>query len=161
MPRPMPPSPKSPSLQAETRMNPTESAQETTPDTGHGSCLCGGVRYAFEGGITRIGLCHCRMCRKASGTAYAANAPVPRTQFRLLEGQALLRAYASSPGKRRWFCSNCGSPIYSESEAYPDLVRIRLGSLDQPAGRTPDYHYLLSAKADWDLSDDALPRFGD
>lgn len=126
-----------------------------------GSCLCGQVAYEFDGAVTRIGLCHCRMCRKASGTAYAANAPVPRADFRITAGRDLLRAYASSPGKRRWFCSNCGAPIYSESASYPDLVRIRLGSLDQPAGRTPDYHYLLSAKADWDPTDDALPRFGD
>lgn len=65
------------------------------------------------------------------------------------------------PGKKRWFCSNCGSPVYSESARYPELVRIRLGSLDKPAGRTPDYHYLLGAKADWDTTDDELPRFGD
>ena len=126
-----------------------------------GSCLCGGIRYTFDGEVTRIGLCHCAMCRKASGTAFAANAPVPRDEFHLLAGSELLKAYASSPGKKRWFCSNCGSPVYSESASYPELVRIRLGSLDQPAGRTPDYHYLLGAKADWDTTDDALPRFGD
>lgn len=126
-----------------------------------GSCLCGGIRYQFDGGVTRIGLCHCSMCRKASGTAYAANAPVPRTAFQLLQGAELLKAYASSPGKQRWFCANCGSPIYSESANYPDLVRIRLGSLDGPAGHVPDYHYQLSAKADWDLSNDELPRYGD
>jgi hypothetical protein len=126
-----------------------------------GSCLCGGIRYEFDGEVTRIGLCHCAMCRKASGTAFAANAPVPKDSFRLLAGAELLRAYDSSPGKQRWFCSRCGSPVYSQSASYPDLIRIRLGSLDLPAGRTPDYHYLLSAKADWDTTDDALPRFGD
>ncbi|MCX7059542.1 MAG: GFA family protein [Gammaproteobacteria bacterium] len=127
-----------------------------------GSCLCGTIRYQFDQPVSRIGLCHCQMCRKASGTAFAANAPVPRSEFRLLAGAEALKAYASSPGKQRWFCSNCGSPVYSESARYPDLVRIRLGSLDAPAGRLPDYHYLLSAKADWDTSgDDGLPRFGD
>ncbi len=126
-----------------------------------GSCLCGNIRYQFDQPVSRIGLCHCQMCRKASGTAYAANAPVPRGEFRLLSGMEWLKAYASSPGKKRWFCGNCGSPVYSESANYPDLIRIRLGSLDQPAGRTPDYHYLLSAKADWDMTADELPRFGD
>lgn len=127
-----------------------------------GSCLCGSIHYEFDLPISRIGLCHCQMCRRASGTAYAANAPVTRSEFRLLAGADALKGYVSSPGKTRWFCANCGSPVYSESAAYPDLVRIRLGLLDQPAGRTPDYHYLLSAKADWDLSgEDGLPRFGD
>ncbi len=78
-----------------------------------GSCLCGGVRYEIDGEITRIGLCHCSMCRKASGTAFAANAPVSQEHFHIVTGEDLLRSYASSEAKQRWFCSNCGSPIYS------------------------------------------------
>jgi len=126
-----------------------------------GSCLCGGIRYEIDGEVTRIGLCHCSMCRKATGTAFAANAPVPQEQFRLISGEELLRSYASSASKSRWFCSRCGSPIYSRSDAYPHLIRVRVGTLDSPAGRTPDYHYPLSSKADWDTTNDDLPCFGD
>lgn len=127
-----------------------------------GSCLCGGIRYEIDGEITRIGLCHCAMCRKASGTAYAANAPVPLAQFRLIAGEELLTAYASSPGKQRYFCERCGAPIYSRSEKYPDLLRIRIGALDSPTNHRPDYHFMFDSKADWEsVPDDGLPRYGD
>ena len=38
-----------------------------------GSCLCGQVRYEYDGDITEVSMCHCGQCRKAQGTAYAAH----------------------------------------------------------------------------------------
>jgi hypothetical protein len=31
-----------------------------------GSCLCGGVRFAFPRALTPIGSCHCSPCREVS-----------------------------------------------------------------------------------------------
>jgi hypothetical protein len=123
-----------------------------------GSCLCGQVRYEVDAELTQIALCHCAMCRKASGSAFAANAPVPREAFRIVAGGEQLQAYESSPGKRRWFCSTCGSPVYSESALRPALVRIRIGLLDTPAGHGPDFHFMVGSKADWHEITDTLPQ---
>lgn len=124
-----------------------------------GSCLCGAVRYEVDAPLTEIAMCHCGMCRKASGAAFAANAPVPEDRFRLIAGTDAIREYQSSPGKVRAFCSRCGSPIFSRNEKHPGLVRIRLGTLDTPAGRNPDYHFFVDSKADWYEISDALPRY--
>src|SRR3954466_5912877 len=97
-----------------------------------GSCLCGNVRYEIDGEIGDFGYCHCTSCRKASGTAHAANAPVERAAFTLVSGQDTLREFESTPGKLRAFCSRCGSPIYAYLATSPDSIRIRLGSLDTP-----------------------------
>ena len=56
-----------------------------------GSCLCGGVRYELDVPLTEISVCHCRMCRKASGTAFVAVAPVPADKFRLVAGAAQMQ----------------------------------------------------------------------
>jgi hypothetical protein len=56
-----------------------------------GSCLCGRVRYEVTGDIGDFGYCHCTSCRKASGTAHAANAPVQRSDFVLTSGAEELR----------------------------------------------------------------------
>lgn len=127
-------------------------------DTLAGSCLCGGVRYTVTAPLTQIGLCHCQQCRKANGSAFAANAPVPEDAFSLLAGVELLQSYQSSPGKQRVFCRRCGSPIYSKNAAKPGVLRLRIGLLDTPAGRTPDFHFMTAHKAEWHRIGDALPQ---
>src|SRR3546814_8700479 len=38
-----------------------------------GSCLCGAVHYQVDGALEQFYLCHCRHCRKDTGSAHAAN----------------------------------------------------------------------------------------
>jgi hypothetical protein len=40
--------------------------------TYRGSCLCGSVRYEVTGRFPRIVHCHCQMCRKVQGAAFAS-----------------------------------------------------------------------------------------
>ncbi|HEX6764781.1 MAG TPA: GFA family protein, partial [Polyangiaceae bacterium] len=75
--------------------------------------MCRSITYEISGELGDFGYCHCRSCRKASGSAHGANAPVERADFRLLTGAETLREYESSPGKFRAFCGKCGSPIYA------------------------------------------------
>ena len=123
-----------------------------------GSCLCGSVRYRIEGELGEFGYCHCTSCRKASGTAHAANAPVDRTQLEMLSADTL-REYESTPGKLRAFCGQCGSPIYAYLTSSPDVLRIRLGSLDTPFTKQPTAHTWVSDKAPWEPIGADLPQF--
>jgi hypothetical protein len=124
-----------------------------------GSCLCGGVAYELDAALSEIGMCHCGMCRKASGTAFGTNAPVPAEKFRITRGSELLSSYESSPGKQRVFCRVCGSPVFSKSAKKPGVVRIRLGLLDTKVHRRPDYHFFVDDKADWHEIADELPQY--
>ncbi|HEY3593965.1 MAG TPA: GFA family protein, partial [Polyangiaceae bacterium] len=123
-----------------------------------GSCLCGAIRYQIEGELGDFGFCHCRSCQKASGSAHAANAPVDRANLRFL-GSDTLREYESSPGKRRGFCSRCGSPIYAVLAENPDVLRIRLGTLDTPLEAQPKAHFWVSEKAHWEPLEGSMPKF--
>ena len=123
-----------------------------------GSCLCGGVRYEYTGDFGQFVYCHCSKCRKAQGSAFASNAPVEEAKFRLLQGAELLKAYASSPGKQRVFCGNCGSPLYSRADALPGVLRLRMGSLDTPAGSKPQAHIFAASRAEWYDILDGLPQ---
>ncbi len=123
-----------------------------------GSCLCGAVRYEFQRPIHGINYCHCRQCRKANGTAFATNAAVDRDTFKIISGESGLKGYQSSPGKMRYFCGNCGSPIYSHSTQSPDRVYVRIGTLDSDAGLCPDIHIHVASKAPWYQIHDDLPQ---
>ena len=56
-----------------------------------GSCLCQGIRYEIKGGIGDIIQCHCQRCRKANGTAFATNAPVNSADFKITQGEDLVK----------------------------------------------------------------------
>ena len=124
----------------------------------HGGCLCGTIRYELDGELGPIVCCHCSMCRKAQGSAFATNAPVEAARFRITQGEELLRAYASSPGKWRCFCSRCGSPIFSKRENDPGVLRLRIGTLDEAIAARPTAHIHVASKAGWYDILDGLPQ---
>jgi len=124
-----------------------------------GSCLCGAVRYELTAEIGPIEVCYCQMCRKASGGPLATNAPLARTAFHLSAGRELLREYESSPGEQRVFCGRCGSPIYSHRVDQPEVVRVRVGTINEPLTVRPVASYFTASKCNWWEIHDALPRF--
>ncbi|MBJ7408997.1 MAG: GFA family protein [Phenylobacterium sp.] len=124
-----------------------------------GGCLCGAVRYEVVGPLAPIQLCHCGQCRKAQGSAFGANIPVSRATFRLQQGEAELQEYSASPGKRRVFCGACGSPLFSERDAAPDVIRLRAGSLDDTDGLDLGFHIQTASKAAWWPIADDLPIY--
>ena len=124
----------------------------------YGSCLCGAIRYEVKGELGPIVFCHCSQCRKAQGSAFAANAPVKATDFKIVAGDHALAEYESSPGKKRIFCKICGSPIISRQASRPDVVRLRLGTLDSRIATKPSVHIHVASKAEWLEIHDGLPQ---
>ena len=126
-----------------------------------GGCLCGGVRFRVTGKLGPAGCCHCKQCQRASGSAFASNAPTRTRYFALTSGAELVTEYESSPGKYRAFCSRCGSPVYSRRDSEPELRRLRLGTLDSDPERRPLAHVWVSAKAPWHEITDSLPQLAE
>jgi len=123
-----------------------------------GSCLCGAVQYTVEGEFDGINYCHCVQCRKASGTAFATNAAVATSDFQMIRGRERLAWFESSPGKKRFFCSGCGSPIYSQFIENMQIVYVRIGTIDDDAELQPDIHIHVGSKAPWYEIRDDLPQ---
>jgi hypothetical protein len=81
-----------------------------------GGCLCGGIRFEVARAVGPFELCHCNRCRKASGSAFVPWLGVLREDFRLLQGEELIRRYEAPlrdkpPPYRTCFCGRCGSPV--------------------------------------------------
>ncbi len=124
-----------------------------------GSCLCSTVKYEVRGDLGPAIYCHCSRCRKATATAFATNAAVAASDFVIIEGESSMKAFDSSSGVQRFFCSNCGSPIISRRDTMPEVVRLRLGTLDTPLPAPPAAHYFVASKAGWYEIHDGLPQF--
>ena len=123
-----------------------------------GSCLCGAVRYEIHRAPRGMYHCHCATCRKASGASYATNLIVDADAFEVVAGRDRLASFESSPAKRRWFFSGCGSPIYSHAEATRAIVSVRAGTLDGDPGLRPAAHAWVASKAPWTELCDDLPQ---
>ena len=124
-----------------------------------GSCLCGAITIQMKGGIDSIIHCHCSLCRKNSGTAYATNGFVNVNDFDVKDPDKKLGFYEHKPGKKRHFCTVCASPIFSSNTQTPRQYRVRLGIFDTPISERPISHNFVSSRADWDDLDAQLPRY--
>jgi len=113
-----------------------------------GSCLCGQVQYEVEELASPIQHCSCRTCRKAHAAAFNTVAAVRPGDFKWISGEALLKAFESSPGKRRYFCSNCGSHLIKKT-AGGELFALRVATLDDDPKQVPKMHIWASHEVPW------------
>ena len=125
-----------------------------------GSCLCGSVAYEADADPAPIVHCHCRTCRKTHGSAFSTVTNVPRDRFRRTRGEGLLKGFESSPGKTRYFCTQCGSHIVAAREG-KDTMLLRMGCLDTPIPERPKMHIWRSDAASWFDPKDQLPEWSE
>jgi hypothetical protein len=123
-----------------------------------GSCLRRAVRYEVHQLDMPIAHCHCVTCRKAHASAFAATAALMRKHLRWTTGEDHLRAFESSPGKLRWFCSVCGTHLMAERPAQAHVI-LRVPTLDDDPGAKPAMHIWTSDDVGWLLDPEDVPRY--
>jgi hypothetical protein len=98
----------------------------------NGSCLCGAIQYTISAEVKELRACHCSDCQKASGAQGSVNAVVKAAEFRITRGTPRKIEVKAASGRTlcRFFCGDCGSPIYSQRQSMPDTVVVRAGTID-------------------------------
>ncbi len=126
-----------------------------------GGCLCGQIRYEVNGDSFLALRCHCRDCQYVSGGEPAAVLAAPADSVRCLQGEPrVFRSKADSgAGVYRSFCANCGTPLFAGNDLHPEMIAIKIGSLDDPAKFPPAYHIWTSSAQPWHHLDPAKPSF--
>ena len=123
-----------------------------------GSCLCGSVRYEITGDAKAFNHCHCRRCRKASGTGHASNIILKPDAADWLSGEELIKSFKVLDAERfrTVFCSNCGSPL---PRIAPDLslAVVPAGSLDRSPDIDPTARIFWESRADWSYDAGDIP----
>lgn len=123
-----------------------------------GSCLCGAVRFEIAGAHSRIGICHCSLCRKVSGGGSTAVVALAAANLRWISGQDAIAQYERASGYGTSFCRVCGSPV-PDPDSRRTMYCVPVGLLDgDPALRVGDHIY-VGSRASWDEIGDAAPRF--
>jgi hypothetical protein len=83
-----------------------------------GSCLCGQVHVTLTGDPVTVALCHCTHCQKTAGSAFSTVLLVPAAAVSVagpVTGYDDLGD--SGAAVTRSFCSKCGTPVETSSEA--------------------------------------------
>jgi hypothetical protein len=114
-----------------------------------GSCLCEDVKYEYDGSFNKVVVCHCNQCKKAQGTLFVTNAPIELAKCKFTNDSGSIKTYFSSPNKKRVFCGNCGSPLYSQRTDMPQIIRLRLGTVTEGHIPEPNYEIYCESKSDW------------
>lgn len=132
-----------------------------------GSCLCGDIAFEVDGPLDLIAHCHCSMCRKFHGSAFATYAGAAPEHFHWRQGEHKVVHYRSSANGWRNFCPRCGSAAPACPEGGP-FAAIPLGNVAEDPGKRPSSHWFVGSKAPWhDIPDDVPrhdaypPEFGD
>nr|WP_174505472.1 GFA family protein [Acinetobacter sp. Marseille-Q1620] len=113
------------------------------------SCLCGGIQFKIHAEIPKIFICHCKQCQKAQGSAFAAIAPIKTQDLEIVRGEELFKEYFATENKKRVFCKNCGSPIFSARLDLPDVVRLRVGIINESLAAKINSHAYIKYKVEW------------
>jgi len=118
-----------------------------------GSCQCGEVTYQYEGEFGALGYCHCRVCQKIHGAAYATYFNARLEGFQILSGQSSIKAFRSSENVVRTFCGTCGSNLQFIRNG-KERFGLAVASLDTNPDNKPEYEIWTAELAPWGCRDD-------
>jgi len=101
-----------------------------------GSCLCGAVAYEVRQPVRDVIACHCTDCQKATGTGASHNVVVKTESFAVTRGEPRSYAKVVDSGRTlsRFFCGDCGSPLFSRRHNAPEITVLRAGTLNDRSG---------------------------
>jgi len=121
-----------------------------------GGCLCGAVRFVCDGRPIKVNLCHCQMCRKASGAPVVAWAAYERARVRFGSEPTWRQSSAKA---ERAFCPKCGSAIAWHSLGDTAQIDLAVGAFDQPDDLKPAEHLWADSRIKWLKIEDSTPKY--
>lgn len=122
--------------------------------------MCGAVGFEVTGAPVRFLYCHCRSCRRSTGSVHAANVAFPAGSLRWARGEERIGQYVDTeenPGFTRCFCRICGSVVPKLSRNR-QLWVVPSGLLDADPGIRPQANIYWAEHAPWYVSADQIVR---
>ena len=87
---------------------------------------------------------------------------IPKAAFTVTKGQPKHHDVTAKNGltARRFFCADCGSPLFAHPPSLPDCIGLRAGSLDDPSVYQPTMDIFADSAQPWDYLNPDIPKFG-
>jgi hypothetical protein len=125
-----------------------------------GGCACGAVRYRLTSEPLFVNCCHCLLCQRQSGTAFALNLVIEADRVEVVTGepQPVVVEIDDGRTKTTYRCPACQVAVFGQSSR-PDLRFVRAGTLDKASEIVPDAHIYTRSKLPWVVLEASIPAF--
>lgn len=125
-----------------------------------GQCLCGAVKFSTYAAPFRTANCFCTDCQQASGSGFATLAFMSKDDVSVT-GTYKTYDHEVDSGNvlTKAFCPTCGSQMFSLNPKKPDMIGLRLGSINEKEKIKPEINVYVSSAAPCTLIDMSLPSF--
>ena len=121
------------------------------------TCHCGAIEAEVKipiGGVEKIMRCNCSICKK-KGYIIGVLGP---DDFKLTKGEDKLTLYQFYTNTaKHYFCSKCGTYIYTDYASAVGRLTVRTKTLDNSESFPPQVHIFTKDKDPWlKLTDDVI-----
>lgn len=127
-----------------------------------GGCLCGKIKYTCDAAPVMVATCHCTHCQKQSGSAFSVNVGLPKGTLQFIGKTSIFEDKGSSGlPVFRHFCSTCGSPLFSDVVAMPQIVWLKAGTLDDTSWVKPTVDIWCRSAQNWVTYPEGTTQFAE
>ncbi len=126
-----------------------------------GGCQCGEIRYEVTTDPLATIICHCKECKRQSGSAFGMSMIVPRDGFRLTSGKpkTFSRGAESGGSVECAFCGAGGTRIFHRTSKLPKTLNVKPGTLDDMSRIRPAMQTWTGERLAWFSVEGELPEF--
>jgi hypothetical protein len=109
------------------------------------------VRYRLATEPMFIQCCHCLLCQRQTGSAFAINGLMETSRIELLGEAPVAISMPTESGRAHdiYRCPHCQVAVWSDYGRRPALRFVRIATLDRPHALVPALHIFVRSKVPW------------
>jgi hypothetical protein len=90
-----------------------------------------------------------------SGAAFSTHVVFPRVALQMVKGEGLIASSEVGQLGRKFFCRECGTPLYGLHQAHESVCLVSLGAIDDGEPVVPGANVFCESRLPWvfDLSE--------
>ena len=114
----------------------------------NGSCGCGSVKYKIINEPLFTQACHCKDCKKSTGSSFVIHTMVLPYEFQSSGDVASTELpTGSGKGVNAYFCKICGVYVFCKYNVSEGRIAVRTKTLENPI--EPQAHIFVKDKDPW------------
>lgn len=125
------------------------------------TCACGAVTVHFAGRVLSMFMCSCEDCQRASGGGHSAIVMARVADVTITGELRSFGAHSNSGATfKRYFCPECGTPIYGQSSRATEVMSLPVGLFGKAAADWYHPNQLIFARShrEWDAIAEDIPQ---